>query len=122
MEQILIKLNEGGAIFTYPILAITVGMAIYFAQALLKKRSYSSTENLITNFSWLSLGWGNVGIALGLIVAFDSIKTTAICDFKLQHLAGGLKMVFICFILSAFTFTLNRLFILILCYIRERSN
>lgn len=121
MEQIFVKLNEGGAFFTYPILVIAIVLIVYLIRALRSKERIDAIEKLLVNYGWLAFSWGNLGSAAGLIVAFDALKAKPLLELTGQNLAGGLKMVLICSLFSAFVFSLSRLFVIILRTIVSRN-
>ncbi|HKM45204.1 MAG TPA: hypothetical protein VJY12_07075, partial [Dysgonamonadaceae bacterium] len=58
--QIIEKMNEGGAIFTYPILATIIVVTIYFIKALRNKLRINGFAKLIASYGWFVFAWGNV--------------------------------------------------------------
>jgi len=107
-------MNEGGAVFTYPILATSVVITVYFVKALRNKLRTNGLVNLIASYGWFVFAWGSLGSAFGLIVAFDTLKTKTISTLTAQQLAGGFRMVLISSLLAAFVFSLSRIYIVIL--------
>jgi len=114
ISQIIEKMNEGGAVFTYPILATSVVITVYFVKALRNKLRTNGLVNLIASYGWFVFAWGSLGSAFGLIVAFDTLKTKTISTLTAQQLAGGFRMVLISSLLAAFVFSLSRIYIVIL--------
>lgn len=119
--QIIEKMNEGGAIFTYPILATIIVVTIYFIKALRNKLRINGFAKLIASYGWFVFAWGNVGSAFGLIIAFDTLKTITISTLTAQQLAGGFRMVMLCSLLSAFVFSVCRIYIVILNTIENKK-
>ncbi len=121
ISQIIEKMNEGGAIFTYPILTILIVVTIYFVNALRKKIRINGLTKLIASYGWFVFAWGNLGSAFGLIVAFDTLKTKTISTLTAQQLAGGFRMVILCSLFAAFVFSLCRIYIVILNTIENKK-
>ena len=118
--QVIEKMNEGGAVFTYPILATSIAISVYFIKALKNKLRIIGLAKLIANYGWFVFAWGSLGSAAGLIVAFDTLKTLTISTLTAQQLAGGFRMVILCSLLAAFVFSLSRIFIVILNTIENK--
>ncbi len=76
--QIIEKMNEGGAVFTYPILATSIAVTIYFIKALRNNLRINGLAKLIASYGWFVFAWGSLGSAFGLIFAFDTLKTKII--------------------------------------------
>lgn len=112
--QIIQKLNEGGAIFTYPIFGILFVMTFYFIKAIRNPINQEPLSKLIAHYGWFVIAWGGVGKAIGFIVAFDTLKTINFANLTAQQLAGGFRMVMICPLLAFFVFSMSRMFVLIL--------
>lgn len=121
ISQIIEKMNEGGAIFTYPILTISIVITIYFIKALRNNLKISGLSKLIENYGWFVFAWGSMGSAFGLVVAFDTLKTLTISSLTAQQLAGGFRMVMLCSLLTAFVFSLCRIYLLILSTIDNKK-
>ncbi len=120
-SQIIEKMNEGGAIFTYPILAISIVCTVYFVKALRNRSNLKGFSKIIESYGWFVFAWGSLGGAFGLVVAFDTLKTLTLNTVTAQQLAGGFRMVILCSLLSAFVFSLSRLYALILCTIKNKT-
>ena len=117
ISQIIEKMNEGGAVFTYPILATSVVITIYFVKALRNKLKRYGLTKLVANYGWFAFGWGNLGCAIGVIAAFDTLKTKTYDELAAlfaNQLHDGLRIVMICSLLAAFVFSLSRIYIVIL--------
>ncbi|WP_066631406.1 hypothetical protein [Labilibacter marinus] len=114
ISQIIEKLNEGGAAFTYPMVFVLIVITYYFIKALRTKSQLEVLSKLISNYGWFIVAWGCFGKAIGMIIAFDSLKKLTIGSITGQQLAGGLRVVIICSLLSFFIFSISRLYILIL--------
>lgn len=121
ISQIIDKMNEGGAVFTYPILATSVAVTIYFIKALRNKLKINGLAKLIASYGWFVFAWGSLGSAFGLIVAFDTLKTKIISTLTAQQLAGGFRMVLISSLLAAFVFSLSRIYVVILNTIENKK-
>ena len=121
ISQIIEKMNEGGAVFTYPILATSVVITIYFVKALRNKLRTNGLGNLIASYGWFVFAWGSLGSASGLIVAFDTLKTKTLSTLTAQQLAGGFRMILISSLLAAFVFSLSRIYIVILNTIENKK-
>lgn len=122
IAQILQKLNEGGPVFTYPILTIAFVVTVYFIKALRNKQSVNSISKLIASYGWFVFAWGSLGSAFGLIVAFDTLKTKTLIELTAQDLAGGFRMIMLCSLLAAFVFSLSRLFVVIINTVESRKH
>ena len=123
ISQIIEKMNEGGAVFTYPILATGIVITIYFVKALRNKLKTNGLTKLVANYGWFAFGWGNLGCAVGVIAAFDTLKTKTYDELAIlfaNQLHDGLRIVMICSLLAAFVFSLSRLYIVVLNTIENR--
>jgi hypothetical protein len=118
--QIIEKMNQGGAVFTYPILATSIAVTIYFIKALRNNLRINGLAKLIASYGWFVFAWGSLGSAFGLIVAFDTLKTKTISTLTAQELAGGFRMVLLCSLFAAFVFSLSRIYIVILNTIENK--
>lgn len=121
ISQIIEKMNEGGAVFTYPILATSIVVTIYFIKALRNKLRINVLAQLIASYGWFVFAWGNLGSAFGLIVAFDTIKTKTISTLTAQQLANGFRMLLISSLLAAFVFSLSRIYVVILNTVENKK-
>ena len=121
ISEILDKLNEGGPFFTYPIFAIAVVLTVYFVKAL-RNKERSNALKLIGNYGWFAFGWGNLGNAVGVILAFDTVKNLTFSELTANQLHDGLRMAMICSLLAAFVFSLSRIYIVILNTTENKRN
>ena len=94
--QIIEKMNEGGGIFTYPVMVILVIITIHLILAFRNKQQQQAHANIIKNLGWFAFGWSSFGKAIGLIVAFDTLKTIQLSEITAQQLAVGLRMALLC--------------------------
>ncbi len=112
LKQIIIKLNEGGPIFTYPILILLLVAIAVFVYALIIQKDRSKPMAILKQLGWLSVAWGVLGRTFGLIVAFDTLREYSELTPKL--LGDGLKMALLSPMLGIICFIFIRLLILIL--------
>ncbi|WP_282038573.1 MotA/TolQ/ExbB proton channel family protein [Saccharicrinis aurantiacus] len=112
IEQIVIKLNEGGPVFTYTILCLILASIVLFISGLFKVPSVFKTIAIIKQIGWLSIAWGVLGRTFGLIVAFDTLQQYNNLTPKL--LGDGLKMALLSPMLGILSFVIARIFIAIL--------
>jgi hypothetical protein len=122
ISQIIQKMNEGGAVFTYPILATSIVITIYFVKALRNKLRTNGLAKLIASYGWFVFAWGSLGSAAGVIAAFDSVKNKIFSELTLNMAHDGLRMVMITSLLTAFVFSLSRIYIVILNTIENKKN
>ncbi|CAL2090101.1 MotA_ExbB domain-containing protein [Tenacibaculum sp. 190524A05c] len=114
------RMNEGGALFTYPIFLILIA-TIALGVMTLKKEGEKANKfkELISHISLFALVWGFLGMMLGLISAFDAISAIN-NDIATPVLAGGLKIGLISPTFGMFVFLVGR-FILIALAIKNRN-
>lgn len=106
------KMQEGGAIFMYPILftlLTCIGLIIY---ALVKGDNTNKIQKLISSISLLALVWGFTGQIMGLISVLDVLSI----DSKIAYgiLAGGIKVGLLSPLFGMITFLIARIGIIIL--------
>jgi len=84
-------LNEGGAMFMYPILLILIICVVLIVKMLLKKDTDNKMVNLLKHISLFALVYGFLGLFVGLIGAFDNISSMQ-GNIATPVLAAGLKI------------------------------
>ncbi|MEL6810679.1 MAG: MotA/TolQ/ExbB proton channel family protein [Bacteroidota bacterium] len=112
MSQFGSRIMEGGPLFMIPILLILLITLVLFILSLVGKRDLSKTKEIIHHLSLFAMTWGFLGSTIGLINAFDAIAS--IGDVSKGLVAGGLKVALLNTLFGLFTFSLDRIFILIL--------
>lgn len=83
-------LNEGGPMFTYPLvlmLLVCIGLVVV---AFIKGDQTGKHQKLVSSISLFALVWGVLGNLLGLIGAFDAISAHGPVSYEI--LASGLKV------------------------------
>ncbi|MCK5537198.1 MAG: MotA/TolQ/ExbB proton channel family protein [Bacteroidales bacterium] len=119
ISNIIIKLNEGGPFFMYPILFLLILVIILFVKAIISKESSEKTIALIASLGWFTLIWGILGQTLGLISAFDAIQAAG--DISPSIMAGGLKVSLLTTLFGAITFLIARIGMIILIWQTKES-
>ncbi len=112
LKQTIIKLNEGGPFFTYPILILLLVAILLFLWALKDIPNNHKKMAILKQLGWLSIAWGVLGRTFGLIVAFDTLREYN--ELTPQLLGDGLKMALLSPMLGITSFIAIRLFIAIL--------
>lgn len=106
------RLNEGGPVFTYPLvlmLLICIGLVVY---AFLKGDENNKLQKLVASISLFALVWGFLGNLIGLISAFDQISANGPVSYEV--LAGGLKVGLLSPVFGMVTFLIARIGIIAL--------
>ena len=119
MSKIIIKLNEGGPFFTYPMLILFFIILFIFIKAIVKKDNYSKTSDLLKSLGWFAIVWAFLGHTIGLISAFDSIANAG--EVSLQAMAPGLKIALLNPLYGAFVFLVARASIIFLILSEKRK-
>lgn len=119
MNSLIEKFNDGGPVFTYPILILLLIILALFIKELVNKGENKKSISLIANIAWLAVAWGFLGRTFGLIVAFDNIAAAG--ELTPSLMAGGLKMAILDPLLGIFVFLIARLGIIILTLVTKES-
>lgn len=112
MKSIIGKLNDGGPVFTYLIMAILLVIIVLTVKAFVEKDFSKKSRVIISSLAWFALAWGYLGRTFGLIMAFDNIAAAG--EITPMHMAGGLKMAIVGPLCGLFTFAVARLGILLM--------
>ena len=119
MSKIIIKLNEGGPFFTYPMMVILIIILALFIIELVRKNNHEKTISLLTSIGWFVIVWGFLGHSLGLISAFDQIQAAG--EVSPQIMAGGLKIALLCPLISSIVFLIARIEIIVLILMDKKK-
>lgn len=117
--QLSDRLNQGGPVFTYPLvlmLFICIGLVAY---AFLKGDETNKFQNLVSSISLFALVWGFLGNLIGLITAFDHISGNGAVSFEI--LAGGLKVGLLSPVFGMVVFLIARLGIIALIFKKNNT-
>lgn len=117
--KIIIKLNEGGPFFTYPILILLFIIIGIFIYDVIKKSDYAKTISLISHLGWFAVAWGFWGRTIGLIDAFDSVE--AYGEITIGALASGLKIALLNPVFGIFVFLVARAGIIVLTLMQRKT-
>lgn len=116
MTSLFEKMNEGGPIFTYPILILILVILALIAKGFLSKDDNKKTISLIASIAWFAVAWGFLGRTFGLIVAFDNIAAAG--ELTAHLMAEGLKMAILDPLMGIVTFLIARAGIIALTLVR----
>ncbi len=119
LNKIIIKLNEGGPFFTYPILVFLLISILLFVWALTKASYNNKLIYILKQLGWLSIAWGVLGRTFGLITAFDTLREYK--ELTPQLLGDGLKMALLSPMLGVICFILIRVIIMVLIIASKKS-
>ncbi len=119
MNSLIEKFNDGGPIFTYPILIFLLIILALFVKELINKNDSKKTTALIASIAWFAVAWGFLGRTFGLIVAFDNIAAAG--ELTPSLMAGGLKMAILDPLMGIVVFLIARLGIIILTLIQKED-
>lgn len=117
MHSIIMKLNDGGPIITYPLFVlifVVLGLVIH---VLVTKKNQSKRVDLLIHLGWFSLAWGFLGRTFGLIQAFDKVEAYGEITPKL--LSGGLKMAILGPLLGIIVFIIARLGLILINLLKK---
>lgn len=106
------KLNDGGPLFTYPMVLFLILIIAIFVKELIKKDDNEKTLALLSSFGWFSVAWAFLGHTIGLITAFDSIGAAG--ELAPKYMAEGLKIALLNLLFGAFLLLITRLCMIIL--------
>jgi hypothetical protein len=112
MTGLIGKFNDGGPIFTYPILIMLLVIIALFVKDLLKPGNREKVISLIKHIAWLAVAWGFMGRTFGLIKAFDLVEAHG--ELTPRLLADGLKMALVDPLFGIFVFIVARILLIIL--------
>ncbi|WNW01583.1 MotA/TolQ/ExbB proton channel family protein [Tenacibaculum sp. HL-MS23] len=101
-------LQDGGAMFMYPLLFILIICIALIAKAFLRSTENDKVVLLIKHISLFALVYGFFGFMMGMIQAFDSISSLN-GDIASPILAGGLKIGLLSPSFGMFVFLITRL-------------
>ena len=118
MMSIIEKLNDGGPIFTYPILILIFVILALIIRAGIQKGDSKKSVSLIASVGWFALAWGYMGRTFGLIIAFDKIAAAG--EITPSLMAGGLKMALVDPLMGLTAFLIARLGIIVLTLISKK--
>lgn len=119
MTELLGKFNDGGPIFTYPILILLIVILALFVNGVVKKEGKGKTISLISSIGWFAVAWGFMGRTFGLIKAFDMVSAHG--ELTPRLLADGLKMALVDPLFGIFVFLVARLGIIILISLQKEK-
>lgn len=119
MNGLIGKFNDGGPIFTYPILIFLIVIIALFAIELIKTGDRNKAILLIKNFGWLAVAWGFMGRTFGLIKAFDMVSASG--ELTPRLLAEGLKMALVDPLFGIFVFIVARILVITLVASQKKN-
>ena len=100
-------LNDGGAMYMYPILFMIIICIALIIKVFLKGDENEKLTRLIKHISLFALVFGFFGFMTGMIGAFDAIARAN--DIDGSVIAGGLKIGLLCPSFGMLTFLIARL-------------
>lgn len=119
MTGIIGKFNDGGPIFTYPILIMLLVIIALFVKELIKPGGREKAISLIKNIAWLAVAWGFMGRTFGLIKAFDLVSAHG--ELTPRLLADGLKMALVDPLFGIFVFVVARALVIALVALQKEQ-
>ncbi|MBN1927086.1 MAG: MotA/TolQ/ExbB proton channel family protein [Prolixibacteraceae bacterium] len=119
MNDIIGKMNDGGPVFTYPILIMLFIILALFALGIIDKKNQVKTNSLMIHIGWFAVAWGFLGRTFGLIHAFDAVSAAG--ELTPRLLAHGLKMALVDPLMGIFVFIIARACIIVLVAIGKRA-
>jgi hypothetical protein len=117
MTGLIGKFNDGGPIFTYPILIFLLVIIALFAIEIIKPGNRGKAILLIKHFGWLAVAWGFMGRTFGLIKAFDMVA--AYGELTPRLLADGMKMALVDPLFGIFVFIVARVLVIFLIALQK---
>nr|WP_321407558.1 MotA/TolQ/ExbB proton channel family protein [uncultured Carboxylicivirga sp.] len=120
MADIIGKLNDGGPVFTYPLLLLMIVIIVMIIMAGMNKSNNGKSIALIKSLGWFVLAWGFLGRTFGLIMAFDNVSAHG--ELTPSLLAGGLKMALINPLFALFIFLIARGGVLYLLWMKKKED
>lgn len=100
-------LQDGGAIFMYPLLFMLIICIALIVKAFLKSAENEKVVLLIKHISLFALVFGFFGFMMGMIEAFDAVSSAT--SVHPAVLAGGLKIGLLSPVFGMFVFLITRL-------------
>ena len=119
MNALLNKFNDGGPVFSYPIMILMIIIIVLIVRGALQEKN-GKTIALISSLAWFTLAWGFLGRTFGLIVAFDNVAAHG--DLTPHLLAGGLKMAILNPLFAIVAFIIARAGIIFLIWRKKDSD
>lgn len=119
MSALISKLNDGGPLFTYPMMVILIIIIALFILELVRKGNLEKTISLLKSIGWFVIVWGFMGHSLGLIGAFDQIQAAG--DVSPEIMAGGLKIALLCPLIGSIVFLIARIEIIVLILMEKKK-
>ncbi|MFO7755023.1 MAG: MotA/TolQ/ExbB proton channel family protein [Bacteroidales bacterium] len=119
INQIVVKLNEGGPFFTYPMVVMLIVIIGLFIWGLLQKGHNQKVISLLISFGWFSVAWAFLGHTIGLITAFDSVGAAG--ELAPKYVAGGLKIALINLVGGSILLLVSRLSVIILIWLQKKE-
>ncbi len=119
MTGLIGKFNDGGPIFTYPILIFLLAIILLFVIEIIKTGDRNKVISLIKQISWLAVAWGFMGRTFGLIKAFDMVAAQG--ELTPRLLADGIKMALIDPLFGIFVFVVARVLVIFLIASQKRQ-
>ncbi|MCF8360619.1 MAG: MotA/TolQ/ExbB proton channel family protein [Prolixibacteraceae bacterium] len=120
MNDIIGKMNDGGPVFTYPILIMLFIVLALFVMGIVNKKNQAKTNSLMIHVGWFAVAWGFLGRTFGLIHAFDAVAAAG--ELTPRLLAHGLKMALVDPLMGILVFVVARLGIIILVALKKRQD
>ncbi len=120
MSALLDKFNDGGPIFSYPILILLFVIVFLIIKGFIQDGSKGKTIALLKSLSWFTLAWGFLGRTFGLIVAFDNVASSG--ELTPSLLAEGLKMAILGPLFAILVFIIARIGILIFIWTASKED
>ena len=112
MTGLIGKFNDGGPIFTYPILIMLLVIIAFFISDFIRPGNREKVITLIKHIAWLAMAWGFMGRTFGLIKAFDLVSAHG--ELTPRLLADGLKMALVDPLFGIFVFIVAQILIITL--------
>lgn len=112
MSQLVDRIQEGGPVFMVPLVLIIIAIIVLLIIALLGKKKLVHVNQLIGHLSLFGMIWGFLGSTLGLISAFDAIKS--IGNVSQPMFAAGIKVALLTTVFGLITFLIGRIAMLVL--------
>ena len=119
MTELIGKFNDGGPIFTYPILILLLVIIALFLKEIIKTGDTNKTILLIKNIGWFAVAWGFMGRTFGLIKAFDLVAAHG--ELTPRLLADGLKMALVDPLFGIFAFLVARALVIFLIALQKKQ-
>ncbi len=112
MTQLIDRIIEGGAFFTFPIVILFITIIVLIVRGIILKKNAQKIRKLIGSLGLFTVVWGVLGQVLGLIEALDTLESIEAVSFGI--IANGLKFTFLPTLFALITFLIARVGIIIL--------